>query len=48
MNDDETTTMAAAALADAACGDAEAQACLGRYYTHGWDGFPVDSDRALV
>ena len=50
MNDenDDTASIAAAALADAACGNAEAQAYVGICHTHGWDGFPVDSDRALM
>ena len=39
--------IAAEAIIDAARGDAEAQAYLGRAYTHGWEGFPCDPERAL-
>ena len=49
MNDEnDDTAIAAAALADAAWGDAEAQAYVGICLTHGWDGLPVDNERALV
>lgn len=47
-NDDDTAMIAADALADAARGDADAQAYLGRCYLHGWDEFPTDLDRARV
>lgn len=45
MNDD---AIAAAALTDAERGDSDAQAYFEICHTHGWDGFPVDNDRALV
>ena len=39
--------IAAEVVVDAAQGDADAQAYLGINYTHGWDGFPCDPERAL-
>ena len=38
MNDDEIIALARA----------DAQAYVGIWRSHGWDGFPVDTDRALV
>ena len=39
--------IAAKAVIGGARGHADAQAYLGRNYTHGWDGFPYNPKRAL-